>query len=1185
MEIDSIELEIKSGSSDASKNIKELATSLSDLYKEMNPSKISGFVKSLKQLNSVKLTSNFKQLKVISKSISGFKDNNFEKVAKAIKKLDSVKISNDIPKKLKEIKQVVNDFDSSKLENLATVLSKVSFAKLKSGASEFSRFKKKSDEAKESVRDFSKEVNKELSGTVFPQIDVEDIGAKADIKFNVDSGSNIASQFRKDYNLQNDDDFMAYLMRSIRNTEEVTDSATTDIIGNLSAVVSKIGAVIKAIKIAAKVIRGIFNGIKKVISSVVKVIKDFTSAIKSALKIAATPLKIGMKSFDGLRKSLTGPLSAFKQLFSSLKRIATYRLLRTVLKEISEGFSKGLENAYTFSSGISSTLANSLDKIATSALYFKNSIGAAAAPLINALAPAVDYVIDKCVDLVNWFNQLFATLTGQTTWMKATKTATKYAEATDKATKANKAFKASILGIDEINALTDNSDTAAGNNSDSSNSTGGFTIEKIGNSVSSFANALKAAWEEENFEAVGIIIQTKLVDMMNNINWNSIYSKASDFGKNLASFLNGLFKTTVNKVTGDRENIFTGVGQSIAGALNTALEFLNTFGEKFDFSGFGTSISLGITKFLTTINWKTALSASSNWGKGVADALNDFIAAKDKGGNSAFSAIGSTVANLIKTAVENWYSFVKSFDFGSLGIAIGNSLNNFIKEMNAENQKTGLTGWESVIDTVKLSFQGLATAVSKLVYKIDWKTALETSANIGNNIANAVNDILEKSDFTTIGKTVARLVKMAITSWNSFIGDLDFSQLGVKISDAINSFIYKMNEVDPKTGFSGWDELIDSISKTVSQIGKAISSAISGIDKNSISDAIDDLMYSAWAAGWNSVIDKISENDLLFWVKMFKVPDHVKKDVTERGEEVGKTFTAGVQNSTKINPTKIIDQLTSKDAKKEYTASGSTVASSFNTGFNGYKFNMNSAVKNNLYLKDKVTYTSSGSSAASTFNSGFKGYKFNMNSAIKNNLYLKDKVTYTSSGSSAASSFNTGFKNKGFSGLYTAIKDSLFGKSTNYTGQGSSSASSFSDGFQKGLDKKTFKGKVVMSAEDVQLARANTILSMTVNKKADGGFVPQGQMFIAREAGPELVGSIGGKTAVVNNDQIVQSVSNGVYAANQEQNALLRQQNALLTQMLAKNTNVTAVVSTSSITSGVDRYNRRVGKIVIPVGA
>ena len=48
---------------------------------------------------------------------------------------------------------------------------------------------------------------------------------------------------------------------------------------------------------------------------------------------------------------------------------------------------------------------------------------------------------------------------------------------------------------------------------------------------------------------------------------------------------------------------------------------------------------------------------------------------------------------------------------------------------------------------------------------------------------------------------------------------------------------------------------------------------------------------------------------------------------------------------------------------------------------------------------------------------------------------------------------------------------------------------------------------------------------------AEGGMVNTGQLFVAREAGAELVGNIGGRTAVMNNDQIVESVSAGVYQA------------------------------------------------------
>ena len=55
--------------------------------------------------------------------------------------------------------------------------------------------------------------------------------------------------------------------------------------------------------------------------------------------------------------------------------------------------------------------------------------------------------------------------------------------------------------------------------------------------------------------------------------------------------------------------------------------------------------------------------------------------------------------------------------------------------------------------------------------------------------------------------------------------------------------------------------------------------------------------------------------------------------------------------------------------------------------------------------------------------------------------------------------------------------------------------------------------------------------SYTMPLYAQGGFPEQGQLFIAREAGAEMVGSLGGKTAVANNDQIVEGIRAGVYDA------------------------------------------------------
>lgn len=52
-----------------------------------------------------------------------------------------------------------------------------------------------------------------------------------------------------------------------------------------------------------------------------------------------------------------------------------------------------------------------------------------------------------------------------------------------------------------------------------------------------------------------------------------------------------------------------------------------------------------------------------------------------------------------------------------------------------------------------------------------------------------------------------------------------------------------------------------------------------------------------------------------------------------------------------------------------------------------------------------------------------------------------------------------------------------------------------------------------------------------IQRYATGGTPDGGQLFVAREAGPELVGTLGGHTAVMNNNQIVASVSSGVAKA------------------------------------------------------
>lgn len=88
----------------------------------------------------------------------------------------------------------------------------------------------------------------------------------------------------------------------------------------------------------------------------------------------------------------------------------------------------------------------------------------------------------------------------------------------------------------------------------------------------------------------------------------------------------------------------------------------------------------------------------------------------------------------------------------------------------------------------------------------------------------------------------------------------------------------------------------------------------------------------------------------------------------------------------------------------------------------------------------------------------------------------------------------------------------------------------------------------------------------------DGGFPNEGQLFIAREAGAEMVGAMGRRTAVANNDQIVEGISAGVSIANDGVIAAIY---ALLNVVEEKDFSVN--IGDNQIGESYDRYNRARG--------
>lgn len=169
---------------------------------------------------------------------------------------------------------------------------------------------------------------------------------------------------------------------------------------------------------------------------------------------------------------------------------------------------------------------------------------------------------------------------------------------------------------------------------------------------------------------------------------------------------------------------------------------------------------------------------------------------------------------------------------------------------------------------------------------------------------------------------------------------------------------------------------------------------------------------------------------------------------------------------------------------------------------------------------------------------------------------------FESLGYNAGNSFYTAFADNTLNvqmGL-DAGGDLISGLAQNdWVGAGASDGSAYASGFRREA-MNAAKFSLQMTGKyngDV------TKIRRSILGYATGGYPKSGELFWAREDGtPEMVGKMGGGTAVANNEQIVSGISKGVSDANREQNALLREQNELLRRLLQKE--FTAEVSPSA---------------------
>lgn len=327
----------------------------------------------------------------------------------------------------------------------------------------------------------------------------------------------------------------------------------------------------------------------------------------------------------------------------------------------------------------------------------------------------------------------------------------------DSSNKKAQKLKKTLLSIDEIHALDDNSDSGSGGGSGSGGSGGGGAGGGVNSSLKKTDGLLeKYKSSIKDLYSLGKYIGDALASAMESIDWKKIYQKADNFGKGLADFLNGLISP----------RLFYDLGATIAGSLNTALHFLDSFGTTFDWTNFGLSIANGINGFFENFDFALLAKTINAWVQGIYTAL--ITEAKNLSRKDILKGITDFLSNLDIKTVEIIVGTllikkIISLKLGSMALAfIGKSLSKAIAQAIAS--KIGFELVEgagigtAIMQAFKTIFASLSTNLGLLI------EGLFSGLSLGDAITAAFGtgaaDLLATigSAFSAIAGTILSIV-------------------------------------------------------------------------------------------------------------------------------------------------------------------------------------------------------------------------------------------------------------------------------------------------------------------------------------------------------------------------------------------------------------------------------------------
>lgn len=633
----------------------------------------------------------------------------------------------------------------------------------------------------------------------------------------------------------------------------------------------------------------------------------------------------------------------------------------------------------------------------------------------------------------------------------------------------------------------------------------------------------------KDLEGLGIEIRKALVKAVGGIEWDKIYAKASGFGTGLAEFLNGLFSEDKKG-----NSVFTATADVIAGALNTAIFASKGFTDKFKFETFGNNIAHGFNRFFKKFKWKKCAEAINGWVDGFWKFVHGFF--DDLSWKDIFNGLKIFLTNLTPKSLAT----ILMFSGGKLAPIVSSALCSILGFTSGG--KGGKGG-----KTFKLNGLGLAAFIATIGFQLSKRKTDFTSSVVEALAAGGAAFYMSGGNpyFALAGVTVS----VGISLGKFFVEKSD------KMKKTIKDFKKKVDlMLGKKVTVTGWDGKKKTLKVPKSQEKNKVK-------KNAYPSDDESKKRLAENTDWYRKQKEKKEAEKKSTAGM---PDEArrfantqKRNARVRAENKKKVvsnrpisgISSVVSEYAKSKPQKIklkAEIISADDKIKNKKLKGFTAG--LEKGKDGIKLSDKS-------LKNFTANLSKNKDVIPTKNKSLNNYLANI-SKNKDKIKSSDKTlaNYTASLTGNKDKIPDKYKrisnytaeliaNKDkikrsdktlnhFTGTLTRVTDNI--KPANKRlGGFTALITSFVNRIKNAVLDFTARltGKSTKKADGGVFSGGSW---KPVKKYAVGGLPNMGQMFVAREAGPELVGTLGGHTAVMNNDQIVSSVSYGVAQAVKE---------------------------------------------------